>query len=275
LSSAILPAGARGRQQLRDDGVSTTLHRLLKRLGAGFDRVNAMDANIAIPAALIGDPTRAALLSALMDGRARPSGELARLAGATPQGASNHLARLADAGLVSVTARGRCRDYRLAGPHVAAALEALAAIAPPVKALHPPISAAARRIRDARSCYDHLAGRLGVAVAEALEARGLVRLPDPAAAEFELTGAGHAWFEAFGVDTAPARTRPLARACLDWTERRPHLAGALGARLLTRLMALGWLARVEGGRGLAITAAGERGLRDALDIDLNAEKAAA
>src|SRR5512143_2419797 len=180
-----------------------------------------MDANIALPAALIGDPTRAALLLALVDGRAHASGELARRAGVTAQAASNHLSRLAAGGLVEAEASGRYRRYRLAGPDVAAALEALARIAPPVRALHPPVAAAARRIRDARSCYDHLAGRLGVAVTQALEARGLIALPSPEAARYEVTPAGAVWFAAFGVDpSAAALKRPLARPCIDWTERR-------------------------------------------------------
>jgi len=229
-----------------------------------------MEANVALPAALIGDPVRAALLMALMDGRAQPAGDLARRAGVTAQSASNHLSRLLEGGLVLMQQEGRHRYYRLAGRDVAEALEALQRLMPPpARVLEAPRSRLAREIRDARSCYDHLAGRLGVAVADALLARGLVA-PDPGdARRYLLTPAGQAWFADFGVDAAPTLGRRIfARPCLDWTERRPHLAGALGARLLTRLLALKWLARVEGGRGLRLTLAGVQGLKRTLGVDL-------
>lgn len=228
-----------------------------------------MDANLAIPAALIGDPVRARLLQALMDGRAHPAGELARAAGCTAPSASNHLARLRDGGLVLMRQEGRHRYYTLAGRTVAEAVEALQRLAPMPRPLEAPRSRLARQIRDARSCYDHLAGRLGVAVAEALATRGLI-VPDPADdRRYTLTAAGEAWFRDFGVDPSPpAGRRVFARPCLDWTERRPHLAGALGARLLARLFALGWVARVEGGRGLRLTLAGSQGLKRALAVEL-------
>lgn len=235
-----------------------------------------MDANLAIPAALIGDPVRARLLLALMDGRAHPAGDLARAAGCTAPSASNHLARLRDGGLVLMRQEGRHRHYALAGRAVAEAVEALQRLAPMPCPLEAPRSRLARQIRDARTCYDHLAGRLGVAVADALAARGLI-VPDPADPRaYAVTAEGAAWFEAFGVDPHPGTgPRLFARACLDWTERRPHLAGALGARLLARLFALGWVARVEGGRGLRLTLAGRQGLKRALGVELEplAEKA--
>lgn len=229
-----------------------------------------MEANVALPAALIGDPVRAALLMALMDGRAHPAGDLARGAGVTAQSASNHLARLLEGGLVLMQQEGRHRYYRLAGRDVAEALEALQRLMPPpARVLEAPRSRLAREIRDARSCYDHLAGRLGVAVADALLARGLVA-PDPAEdRRYVLTPAGEAWFAEIGVDTAPTAARRIfARPCLDWTERRDHLAGALGARLLQRLLALKWLARAEGGRGLRLTLAGVQGLKRSLGVEL-------
>ncbi|MBS0411304.1 MAG: winged helix-turn-helix transcriptional regulator [Proteobacteria bacterium] len=229
-----------------------------------------MEANVALPAALIGDPVRAALLMALMDGRAHPAGDLARGVGVTAQAASNHLSRLRDGGLVLMQQEGRHRYYRLAGREVAEALESLQRLVPPPRpALEAPRSRPARQIRDARSCYDHLAGRLGVAVAEALAARGLIAADPVDDRRYRLTAAGEAWFRDFGVDTTPtAGRRVFARACLDWTERRPHLAGALGARLLTRLLGLGWVARVEGGRGLRLTLAGSQGLKRALAVEL-------
>jgi DNA-binding transcriptional ArsR family regulator len=229
-----------------------------------------MEANVALPASLIGDPVRAGLLMALMDGRAHPAGDLARSVGVTAQSASNHLARLLEGGLLLMQQEGRHRYYRLAGREVAEALEALQRLVPPPRpVLEAPRSRLAREIRDARSCYDHLAGRLGVAVMDGLLARDLVA-PDPTDDHrYDLTPAGHAWFADFGVDTAPtAGRRIFARPCLDWTERRPHLAGALGARLLRRLLELKWVARVEGGRGLRLTLAGVQGLKRALGVEL-------
>ncbi len=229
-----------------------------------------MDANLAAPAALIGDPVRARLLLSLMDGRAHPAGDLARGAGCTAQSASNHLARLLEGGLVLMEQAGRHRYYRLAGRDVAEALESLQRLTPP-RSLETPRTRAARLLRDARSCYDHLAGRLGVAITDALAQRGLIA-PDPNDSRLHLvTLAGEAWFADFGVDTAPAAGRRIfARACLDWTERRPHLAGALGARLLHRLFAQGWIARTEGGRGLRLTLAGVQGFKRALGVELEA-----
>ncbi len=228
-----------------------------------------MDANLATPAALIGDPVRARLLLSLMDGRAHPAGDLARGAGCTAQSASNHLARLLEGGLVLMEQAGRHRYYRLASRDVAEALESLQRLTPPPRSLEAPRTRAARLLRDARSCYDHLAGRLGVAITDGLAQRGLIA-PDPNDSKLYLvTPAGEAWFADFGVDTAPAAGRRIfARACLDWTERRPHLAGALGARLLHRLFALGWIARTEGGRGWRLTLAGIQGFKRALGVEL-------
>lgn len=229
-----------------------------------------MDANIAIPAALIADPARAAILMALMDGRAQPASTLAYAANLSPQAASNHLARLLDGGMVLVEAEGRHRYYRLARPEIAAALEALQALAPRIRAIDEPRSPEARRLRAARSCYDHLAGRLGVAIAQAMEARGMLSVPAdaPAGKLYSLTEAGAAWFAALGVvlPTAGSHVRPPARRCLDWTERRHHLAGPLGAALLRRLVELGWIARTPGSRAVIVTRAGAEGLKRSLGI---------
>src|ERR1700761_2266058 len=215
-----------------------------------------MDANIAVPAALIADPARASILMALMDGRAHPASTLAYAANASPQAASNHLAKLLDGGMVLVEAEGRHRYYRLARPEIAAALEALQALAPRVRAIDEPRSPEARRLRAARTCYDHLAGQLGVAIAQAMEARGLLSASanEPAGKLYGLTEAGARWFAARG--TARPRTgrgvKPAARRCLDWTERRHHLAGPLGAALLQRLVELGWVVHTPGSRAVTV-----------------------
>jgi DNA-binding transcriptional ArsR family regulator len=139
-----------------------------------------MEANLALPAALIGDPVRAVILSALCDGRAQPAGALAYAARVSPQCASNHLAKLTEGGLLMVETEGRHRYYRLATPQVAAAIEALACLAPAIRSLEKPRTSSARSLRFARSCYDHLAGRLGVAVAAEAEARGYLVVSDQA-----------------------------------------------------------------------------------------------
>jgi DNA-binding transcriptional ArsR family regulator len=229
-----------------------------------------MDANIALPAALIADPARAQMLMALLDGRAQPASALAYVAGISPQAASNHLARLLDGGMVAVEIEGRHRYYRLARPVVAAALEALACVAPRVRDLDAPRSREARRLRDARSCYDHLAGRLSIAVAAGLEAQGLL-LPAVGhdGKRYLVSDSGKAWFGEIGIDVD--RLKPgkhgLARRCLDWTERRHHLAGPLGARLLARMIELGWLRRGSG-RLLTLTEAGKLALHDRLGVGL-------
>lgn len=234
-----------------------------------------MEANIAVPAGLIGDPARAAMLMALMDGRAEPATALAWAAGVSAQSASNHLGQLVAGGMLKVTAQGRHRYYRLAGPEVARALEALAVLGPPPPALARPLDARARRLRDARSCYDHLAGRLGVALADAMEHGGLIEADGPE--RYRLTDAGRERLSALGVDVSPARAarRGQMRPCLDWTERRRHLAGPLAARLMARLIDLGWLRRTGPTRALLLTPTGRRALGDALGLDLAEADAAA
>ncbi len=233
-----------------------------------------MDANIATPAALIGDPTRAAMLQALQDGRAQPASALAWAAGVTAQAASNHLAKLVDGGLLAVEREGRHRYYRLASAEVAHAIEALSVLATPVRSLEVPRSPKARALRDARCCYGHLAGRLGVRVCEALVERDLIR---PEADKlYAITDAGRAWFEDLGVDVAALRSpRGVARQCLDWTERRHHLAGPLGVQLLAAMTARGWFVLEAQGRAVRVTPAGEQALRERLGVGLNDEKAAA
>ncbi len=226
-----------------------------------------MDANIATPAALIGDPTRAAMLQALQDGRAQPASALAWAAGVTAQSASNHLAKLVEGGLLTVEREGRHRYYRLASAEVAHVLEALSVVAAPVRSLETPRSPKARALRDARCCYGHLAGRLGVRVCEALVAHDLLRPADDKL--YDVTPEGRVWFEDLGVSVSSLRSsRGVARQCLDWTERRHHLAGPLGVRLLEAMTARGWLALEARGRAVRLTPDGARALRDLLGVSL-------
>lgn len=206
------------------------------------------------------------MLDALMDGDAHPAGDLARQAGVALSTASGHLASLVEVGFVNVERVGRQRRYRLAGPDVARAVEALAAIAPrrPVSSLRGAMTA--DRLRAGRTCYDHLAGRLGVAVTDALAGRGALRLRGE---EYLVTRSGVGVFEDLGVDLAAARARRrgFAFACQDWTERRAHLAGALGAALCRRWFELGWIRRSDRGRAVNRTAAGSAGLHSLLGIE--------
>jgi DNA-binding transcriptional ArsR family regulator len=218
-------------------------------------------------ASLIGDPVRAAMLTALLDGRALPAGELAYAAGITAQTGSSHLSKLVAGGLLAVENEGRHRYYRLAGPHVAQALEHLAAIQPAGPVRRKALTAEAKQLRHARCCYDHLAGEIGVAVTRGLQERGyIVPVPDK---RFEVTPAGAAWFGGIGVDLAalPPSRRGLARQCLDWTERRHHLAGPLGVRLLSVLCQRGWFRRAAGSRAVQITPKGRVELRHQLGVD--------
>jgi DNA-binding transcriptional ArsR family regulator len=222
-------------------------------------------AEVAGVAALIGDPARAAMLWALMDGRALTAGELAQAAGVTPQTASGHLAQLADAGLVAVAPQGRCRYHRLASPAVARLIEGLMAFTagPRTRPAVGPRQAALRR---ARTCYDHLAGEVAVGMADRMQARGQLELTHDGAA---LTPEGEAFLGALGLDLDAARSRRVfCRPCLDWSERRPHLAGAVGTALCTLSLERGWFRRTPGGRALEITLRGASVLREEFDLRL-------
>lgn len=216
---------------------------------------------------LIADPTRAIMLAALIDGRPRPAGELAYAAGVTPQTASSHLAKLLDGGLLLCVTEGRHRYYRLAGDHVAEALEHLAVISRMHPVRHKPLSPEARTLQFARRCYDHLAGRLGVALTHALIDRDYIRtVPGK---QFEISCAGAEWFAGLGLDVCALRPGPrgIARQCLDWTERSHHLAGPLGVRLLTVLCDAGWLRASRASRRIQVTAGGWIALRKQLGIE--------
>ena len=216
-------------------------------------------------AALVGDPARANMLAALLDGRALTATELARAAGVAPQTTSGHLARLTEIGLLAVERQGRHRYHRLASPAVAQMLEGIMSLAAVLddaraggRAVVGPRDAALRR---ARTCYDHLAGEIAVAMADRMAARGQIELsPDGGL----LTAAGAQFLRGLGVDVDAAMARGarrggrvFCRPCLDWSERRPHIAGALGGGMCSAWFAQGWLRRLDGTRAVAVTRAGE------------------
>jgi DNA-binding transcriptional ArsR family regulator len=218
--------------------------------------------NIARVAALIGDPARAELLTALLADRALTATELAHVAGVTRQTISGHLARLLDAGLVTVEAQGRHRYFRLAGRDIAQLLESLMGVAFRTGAVRLVTGPREPALRKARVCYDHLAGELGVLAYDGLVARGW--LSDHAGSVF-LTHAGADGLGALGIDPALAARarRTFCRPCLDWGERRHHLGGALGAALLERLYALRWARRAADSRVVVFTPTGEQQWRAA------------
>ena len=220
---------------------------------------------IAEIAALAGDPARGTMLAALMDGRALTATELAYAARITPQTASTHLARLTEAALITMLKRGRFRYFRITSPRVAQMLEAIMAVAVEHRPRFRPLSPEAARLRSARFCYDHLAGQLGVGLADALAARELVLLDDEGG---HITEPGHRFLAEFGVNLPPMRQRrSVCRACIDWTERRPHIGGALGAGLADRCLSLGWIRREKNTRAVVVTQAGLRGLQDTFGLE--------
>lgn len=210
--------------------------------------------------ALLADKTRTLMLTVLLDGRARTGGELARLVGVAPSTASEHLSRLLDAQFVAVEAQGRHRYFRLAGPEIAELLETLGAVDLPGPPGRPVAANAPTELRNARCCYDHLAGQLGVRIFEQLLAHDHLRRDEN---HLTLTESGHALLTDLGADmVAVARSsRPVVRGCLDWTERRQHLAGGAGAALFQALLDRRWIVRGSRPRSIRVTDAGQRGLR--------------
>lgn len=208
-------------------------------------------------AALIGDPARAAILNALMSGRALTAGELADEAGITPATASGHLSQLAEAGLIWPRKQGRHRYFALADDGVAAALEGLAGLAAAKGHLRTRPGPRDAQLREARVCYDHMAGSRAVRLYDSMAARGFLTVDRESVV---LTEPGAAFVTDLGIDLAglTAGRRPLARVCLDWSERRSHLSGALGAAFLQRFLALGWLRGPGPGRHLEMTQEGTR-----------------
>ncbi|HTR08471.1 MAG TPA: winged helix-turn-helix domain-containing protein [Paraburkholderia sp.] len=221
---------------------------------------------VSATAFLIADPARASMLMALADGRALPAGELAYAAGVTAQTASSHLAKLLDGGLLAVEKEGRHRYYRLADAQVATLLENLAAIGARAPVRHKPPGREAQKLRFARCCYDHLAGQVGVAITRRLTEAGLITAE--ADKRFAVTPAGAAWFGELGLDVTalkPGR-HGVARQCLDWTERRHHLAGPLGVAFLALLCERGWLRRTPASRAVQVTPRGWIDLRERLGL---------
>jgi DNA-binding transcriptional ArsR family regulator len=245
--------------------------------------VVAGDVEISEVAALLADPARCRVLLALNDGRALPASVLADEAGVTRATASSHLGKLTEAGLLRVEPQGRHRYYRLAGPQVGELLEKLMEIAParPVRSLRE--STRAGQLRAARTCYDHLAGRLGVEIMAGMIERGYLdggdgrHHPDRSRhdqvrgygrdVDYALTPAGRSWLDEMGV-VVPERRRMLVRYCVDWSEQRHHLAGLLGRSILDRFLSAGWVRRRDRGRSVRVTPAGEAVLAERLGVRL-------
>lgn len=224
---------------------------------------------LAAVAGLLADRTRAAICLALLDHRAWTIGELARHAGVAPSTVSEHVTKLVDGGLLTAVHQGRSRYVRLAGPQIAELIEGLAAVVSPepvvVRSLRE--AAATKAMARARTCYDHLAGRLGVQVTDAMTRALFI----DQSAGFSLTRAGLDWLAgALDIDVAALRAakRPLVRSCIDWTERRPHLAGGAGAALCGRFFARGWITRTGTSRAVVVTRSGEQALSDLIGVNL-------
>lgn len=222
------------------------------------------DADVAAIGALLGDPGRCRMLLALGDGRALPASHLASEAGVAPSTASGHLAKLVAQGLVAVEPKGRYRYYRLAGPEVGELIEVLARLAPPRQVRSLREGTQAFQVRRARTCYDHLAGRLGVAVTEAMLARGWLDGGGDGGA-FWLTPGGRDALTGLGVAMPDADG---VRCCLDWTEKRHHMAGPHGRALLQMLLERDWVRRAKQGRAVLVTDAGSDGLRSEFGVTL-------
>jgi DNA-binding transcriptional ArsR family regulator len=247
----------------------------------------AGDADIASTAALLGDRARARILAALGDGRALAASVLACEAGVSASTASAHLGRLLDGGLVTVECHGRHRYYRLAGPDIARMLEAMARVSPPAPVTSLRDGTRAQALRTARTCYDHLAGRVGTALMAAMIAGDLISGGDgrfdPMSArrdrlsaqghdiEYRLTPAGVRTLDDLGVEVPATGRRPLVGYCVDWSEQRHHLSGAVGAALLDRALDLGWIIRQPAGRAVWLSEEGASGLASVLGVRIEPE----
>jgi DNA-binding transcriptional ArsR family regulator len=217
-------------------------------------------------AALVGDSARATMLSALMGGRSLMAKELAYYANVSPSTASGHLGKLVAARLLTVKRDHRFSYYRIAGPLIATMLESIGVVATmDVPPRHQPRSASDEALRFARCCYDHLAGHVGVAVTDALAAMGHIVLTDEGG---EVTPSGERFLSAFGADLRPQTRRIFCQPCLDWSERRYHLKGLVGARILDRLLELGWLKPVSASRALQLTSPGRAGFAEIFQIEI-------
>lgn len=226
----------------------------------GYYQTMEQEPDIETLARTIGDPTRIKMLTLLMDGRALTAKEMAYGAGVEPATATAHLKRLLDDRLVSVAVQGRHKYVRLASPDVAQLMELMMAVAPRAN-VRRPVPRVEEKLRQARMCYDHLAGELGIGITDALVQQGLLRKEEDA---FAVTRKGAGWFADLGIDLDRTRgqRRKFASQCLDWSERRDHLGGALGAALAERFVDLGWIARKRNSRAVSVTEAGQRKLAE-------------
>jgi DNA-binding transcriptional ArsR family regulator/predicted transcriptional regulator len=210
-------------------------------------------------ASLIGDPARASIMWALLDGKAFTATELALIAETTPQNVSMHLSKLVQADLLSVESQGRHRYFKYARKEVAYAIEAMAGLVPP-HASKKPMQAEEAGVRHCRTCYDHMAGRVGVAITDSLLKQNIIAGKKGG---FDLTAKGEKWFVAFGIDTASLREkrRSFLRPCLDWSERRHHMAGSLATAFLEMMLADDWVRRTKNSRALIVTGKGRKKLQ--------------
>lgn len=231
--------------------------------------VTTPDARAARIAAAIGEPARARMLFSLADGLARTSTELAAIADVTPSTASVHLRRLADEDLVKVVAQGKHRYYTLGGPQVASALEALSVVAGGADGRFVPSTP--QYLRAARTCYDHIAGSLGVRLHDGFIAAAWLTADGSGTTSYAVTAAGIAALSSIGIDVEEVRTRRrrFAFGCVDWSERRAHLGGALGAAILDTALRRRWISREPGSRALSVTPSGRREMEKRLGLPLD------
>jgi DNA-binding transcriptional ArsR family regulator len=219
---------------------------------------------IAQVASLVGDPARANMLAVLMDGRALTASELAYFSGVSPQTASGHLAKLSDSGLLTLEKQGRHRYFRLATPLVGRMLESLMVVAQEGPARQRNPWRGGEALRNARTCYDHMAGRIAVAIADSLLAHSHIVLDEEGGM---VTDAGRDFLRTRGIALTESKRRVFCRPCLDWSERRPHLAGTVGAALLSHGLERGWVKRVKDSRALEVTALGRGELAAAFGLE--------
>lgn len=223
--------------------------------------------NMAEIATLLGETSRATMLASMMDGRFHTASELAYMAAIKPQTASFHLAKLVDGKLVKVEKQGRHRYFQLAGEEIAQLLESFLAISPPPEVRSLKQSSQMKLLQDARTCYDHLAGKLGVQLTESLLNAGFLKLEEK---QFVITAEGAQFFTDFGLDLddLKRKRRSFSHACLDWSERRYHLAGSLGQGMLTHFLSLGWVTRVPSIRAIKVTEKGRAGFKEVFKFDV-------
>ncbi|MEB2302701.1 helix-turn-helix domain-containing protein [Lysinibacillus xylanilyticus] len=223
--------------------------------------------NMAEIASLLGETSRATMLASMMDGRFHTASELAYMAAIKPQTASFHLAKLVEGNLVRVEKQGRHRYFQLAGEEIAQLLESFLAISPPPEVRSLKQSSQMKLLQDARTCYDHLAGKLGVQLTESLLNAGFLKLEEK---QFLITAEGAQFFTDFGLDLddLKRKRRSFSHACLDWSERRYHLAGALGQGMMTHFLSLGWVTRVPAIRAIKVTEKGRAGFKEVFKFEV-------